>query len=314
MKNKRFHIIKKLLALPICLMLFSCVKEDMSECSRDIRVYFTLPAQGDAINPADVDRMHLYVFSDNGYFVGEYRNDGIANFGSDYYINCSDLPPGNYRFIAWGGMDEISYSTSPVQFVKGETTFDEALLVLNRSGNILSTSPHPLFYGDLPTVAVTDQTTQRFDMPLTQITNTVTIRTVGLPADADTYTFNITDSNGAYGFDSSFASPSGATFTYTVTCTKDGANQLHATLTVLRLSADRRTPQLQIYNQTADTPLYPVGTQSGDLIGLILKAYPQNNFDTTHTYEIVLTFTADFKVTVAINGWQVRDEGNTVIE
>ena len=317
--NKRPYSYKIATLFVCTLLLSSCVKEDMSKCPEQIRVYFTLPTGvgNDAINPADVDRMHLYVFNQNGYYTGEYRDDHIAHFSFDYYIDCSDLKPGKYRFIAWGGKDERYYTTAPASFVKGKTTFNEALLMLEHPGNTVSTTLHHILHSDIPATVVTNQKIQRFDMPLAQLSNTINIHTIGLPALVNSYRFNIADNNCTYKFDSSFAPHSDATFTYTAPCIKDEANQLHATLNVLRLAANRHTPQLQIYNETADKVLYPLGTQSGDLIGLILNAYPQNNFETTHTYDIILTFTGDlatgFIVTITINGWQVHDQNEEVL-
>jgi hypothetical protein len=156
-------------------------------------------------------------------------------------------------------------------------------------------------------------------MPLAQLSNTISISTKGLPASTSAYTFKVTDNNCTYHFNGSFALHSHASFTYTAPCTKDGANQLLSTLHVLRLTANRRTPQLEIYNKTAGTVLYPTGTQSGDLIGLILSAYSQNiDFDTTHTFDIVFTFTGDestgFDVDITVNGWKVQDNDNELVE
>ena len=307
------HIFQKITILSVfTLLLFSCTKEDMSDCPTEIRVYFTFTPQ--TINPANVDRMHLYVFSHDGYFVDEYLDNDIARFSTDYYIDCSGLQPGNYRFIAWGGKDDRYYATAPAYFVKGQTTFHEALLMLQHPGNTLSTPEYHLFHAALPANVLAIQKLQTFYMPLVQLSNTINISTIGLQEDADAYRFNITDINCSYHFDSSFASHSHEPVTYTAPCTKDGASQLHASLNVLRLAANRRTPQLEIYNETTGKALYPVNTQSGDLIGLILSAYPHNDFDTTHNYDIVFNFTTDLKVNITVNGWQVHDQEGELIE
>ena len=304
-------------------LLSSCLKENMSNCPEQIRVYFTFTTidtytgEGDdPINPDDVDRMRLFIFSDMGYYLGEYHDEYITGFSTEYYIDCSDLLPGKYSFIAWGGMDEYCYATAPELFEKGKTTFDEALVMLNHNGN----SVHHIFHSDLP-VTVTNDKVQRFDMPLAQLSNTINIHTVGLPADNYQYSFNITDNNDIYHFDRSFAtSVKDANFTYTAPCTKDGMHQLHSTLNVLRLAENRHTPQLQIYNESTGTVLYPFGAHSGDLIGLIKSAYPENDFDKTHTYNIVLVFgipgdgNTNFTLTVFINGWQVRDQNVDLVE
>ena len=315
MKTK-LHTFRTIATMLISTLLFyACLKDDRSICPEEIQVYFTFPT---TINPADIDRMHLYIFNDKGYFLDEYRDDNITNFSTEYYITCTGLLPANYRFIAWGGKDELYYSTSPLPFTKGETTFDEALLMLKHPGGVVLAPPHHIFHSDLEATVVYGHIIQRFYMPLAQLSNTINISTIGLPASANAYTFNIKDNNCSYKFDRSFASHSHGTFTYTAPCTKDGAGQLHSTLKVMRLSADRRTPRLEIYNETTGAPLYPVGTQSGDLIGLILSAYPQNNFETTHKYDIVLTFTGDdttgFTVTVSVNGWLIHDQNGELIE
>ena len=314
--------IYKIATLFVCtLLLSSCMKEDMLKCPEKIRVYFTLPTgtgNDEAINLANVDRMHLYVFDEKGYFLGEYRDNNIFNFNADYYIEYpGGLPPGNYHFIAWGGKDENQYTTSPSLFIKGQTTIDEALLMFEHPNNVVTTKLHHIFHAELPATVFPTQNIQSFYMPLTQISNTINIRTVGLPADNNDYTFIITDNNCTYTFDSWFASHSHEAFTYSAPCIKNDAGQLSSSLNVLRLSANRRTPQLKILNKTTGKVLYPVGTQSGDLIWLILAAYPQNNFDKTHTYNIVLTFTGDdstgFNVTISINGWLVNDQDEDLI-
>jgi hypothetical protein len=319
--KKNTQIFQSITALLICMLpLSSCIKDNVTNCPKHIRLYFTfLPHAGNnAANPADVDIMHVYAFNDKGRFVSEYRDGHITHFNADYYIDCSDLRPGKYRFIAWCGKDEQSHSITPASFIKGQTTFDEAQMKFEHPEYIVSTSPHYIFHAELTAAVVSNQDIQRFYLPLTQISNIINIRTVGLPSDANVYTFNIADDNCTYKFDCSFASHSLTTFTYTAPCTKDEAGQLNSTLNMLRLTANRRTPQLQIYNETTGTVLYPVGKQSGDLIGLILNAYPQNDFETTHTYDIVLTFSGDestgFTITVAVNGWQVRNQNGELIE
>ena len=313
--KQKLYLILFAVTFVCALLVFSCTKEDFSKCPKDLRVYFSLT--NPQSNPEDVDRMHLYVFNDRGYFQDEYRDDRITHFSPDYYMTCSNLLSGKYRFIAWAGKDENHYATTPASFVKDKTTFEEALLTLKHPGGLVSTPQHTLFHSDLP-VTVVNEKGQRFYMPLSQITNTIHISTVGLPTDDNAYLFYIVDNNCTYSFDNSFAShlahSVNETFTYTTSCTKAENRQLNASLQVMRLAANRRVPRLEIYNKTAGKALYPVGDQSGDLIGLILRANPQNNFETTHTYDIILHFSGDestgFKVSITINGWEVKEQDN----
>jgi hypothetical protein len=233
-------------------------------------------------------------------------------------VDCSDLLPGNYQFIAWAGMDENFYSLAPMPFVKGKTRIEDALLMLEHSGNIVSANLHHLFYSEIP-ATVTYEKVQRFLMPLAQLTNTIRIWTDGLPTDSDTFTFNINDNNSDYTLDGSFVNAiSDKRFTYTASCIKSGSQQLHSTLRVMRLSADRRTPRLQIFNETNQVALYPFDSQSDDLIGMILKSNPKNDFDAVHIYDIILTKSnpgdANFTFEIHINGWKVINDDNTLVE
>jgi len=316
-------------ALPIAILLVyglaltSCLKENLSDCPEDIRVYFDIStrADGDAINPKNVDRMNLYVFNHKGYYLCEYVDEQIDDFDDKYYIDCSDLLPGKYRFIAWGGMDRDFFSATPIQFEKGKTTFDEALLMLTHLDGIISTPVHHLFHSELP-ATVTYSKVQRFKMPLIQITNTVNVRTVGLPADSYAYTYEITGDNCTYQFDGEFVKCSHGyahhdehdDFKYVAPCTKDEAAQLHSTLNVMRLSKDFPTVQLKIYDE-AGTILYPTGNKSGNLIELITKANPKNDFDATHNYDIVLAFNeSDLSLTIYINGWKVKEDSGQLVD
>ena len=309
--NRIPHIFHAIGLLLVSTLFLSCHNEDMaSNCFRDIRIYFTYSPL--SMNPADVDRMHLYFFNQEGYYVGECSDNNIVRFSTEYYIEYFGLKPGNYRFIAWGGKDERFYTVTPAPFVKGKTTFGEAMLMLEHPGNKITTPIRHLFHSNIYATVTYDQK-QHFTMPLTQLSNTINISTVGLPSDENSYVFDIKDNNCTYTFNGSFEPNAHSIFSYTAPCTKDEAGQLHSSLNVLHLAANRRIPQLQIYNQTATKALYPANNQqSGDLIELILSAYKQNDFDTTHTYDIVLTFTGDettgFDVTVTINGWKVQQQ------
>ena len=329
--NRKSKIIRKLRLTTVgcaMLLLSSCLKEDMKNCPEQIRVYFDVstPARGTKIEPEDVDRMNLFVFNHKGYYLCEYRDERIIGFTpEEYYIDCSDLLPGKYHFIAWAGKDEQFYTIEPDTFERGKTRFEDALLMLEYRNNVVSqeTEPiHHLFHSELP-ATVTNEKVQRFTMPLKQQTNTINIRTELLPATADVFSFNIIDNNSDYTFEGAFANAvSDKTFTYTAPCTKDGADQLRSTLNVMRLSAERRTPKLQILNKTTGKLLYPHGIYSGDLVDLILKANPENDFDATHIYDIVLRFEngfepedpANISITIEINGWVVRGQDDNLVE
>ena len=318
-------IVDKLLLIAILLvhgfLLTSCLKENMSGCPEEIRVYFDIStrAGNDAINPTNVDRMNLYVFNHKGFYLSEYSDEQINNFGPDYFIDCSDLLPGKYRFIAWGGMDEVLFSTVPASFEKGKTTFDEAFLVLEHSDGIVFSPMHHLFHSDL-SVTVTNSKIQQFLMPISQQTNTITVRTMGLWTNPDhVYTYEIIDDNCTYQFDGSFAeyahvhhkiSKEPYEFKYQMsTHPNDREGQLNVTLTVMRLTENRQ-PKIKIIDENTNDTLF-----SYDLIKLI-KKIPNVEIGITHDYVIDLLFVynVDPTVTVYINGWKLQDEETQLVD
>ena len=306
------------LLLAFVLLLAACTKDDYAQCPGEVKIFFSLLSSES--NPLEVDQMHLYIFNNCGTYLREYRDNAISRFDAQYFLDCPNLAPGSYRFVAWAGKENGCYATTPAPFIPGKTTYKEALLLLKHAGGVVESPMHHLFHSELQ-VAVTNQKDQRFTMPLTQLTNTIRVRIEGLPLENNTYILRIADNNCAYTFDRSFAlhegHPSGETITYTTHCTQDDSGHLNATLRVMRLMGSRRIPQLAIVNQADGKLLFPLDDQSGDLIEMILEAYTPN-FDTTHTYDIVLRFFEDdstgLKVTVSINGWDVQSEENELID
>ena len=324
--DKKTYIFLKVVALLFCTMIFSTCKtfieEDMSDCPEEIHVYFDVEPYnifGD-MDTDELDRMSLFVFDDKGVYLREYVDNDIDAFNENYYIDCSNLLPGNYSFIAWGGKhedyeikivqkqlqkldeeeeeedDEEEDEEEPIIFIKGKTTFDEALLMLNHTEGIVS-MPVPHIFHSYMSIKIDRSKIQRIDMPLMQLSNTINILLKGLQSNAsDVHTVNITDNNNVYHFDGDFANEpdDDDTFKYTQTfeITSEGYG---ASLTVMRL-AEERTPKLQISNQSANI-LFPSNALSipDNLVDMINLRYPQSeypdfDFDKKNRYDIVITF------------------------
>jgi len=327
MNTKIPDMIPKIAMALVCVLLLStCIREDWSTCPDDIRVYFDISplAGGDLINPDDIDRMRLFVFSQEGIYLSEYRDDNIDEFNANYYISCNDLLPGDYRFIAWGGVDEDFYSVyaEPIDFVEGVTTFNQAftqLLMPPNPDNIFTeTVPH-IFHGELA-VKVLKERSQRFVMPLRQFSNTVIMyaRFDNDISENHIFEFSITDNNSTFGFDRSFASdPDDDDFTFRTRHTTlskiNELNYFETSLNVMRLSPVRPSHRLRIYSVTLGREVFPIGTESDDLIELIrysnIENYPVYDFEAKHNHEIIFEFhggPTEVSVTVTILPWRVR--------
>ncbi len=293
-----------LLALLLPIFFSGCIKEDMSDCPTGLKVYFTYEPATYArtgINPAEVDRIDLFLFDTQGIFRGVWT-DETPRLSPDYFMTIPNPPEGNCRFVAWGGLHGC-YSVQPAIFTVGKTTFDEAIMALDHASGKIEAGLQPLFFATKDTRILTSRGGNQINMPLVQAYNTLNLTTENLLANGDTYRFTIKDNNGKYKFDYSFAPDSD--FIYTTTCNKDEQGQLQSTLNVLRLEGDRH-PVIEITNETKGTILY-----REDLVKLI-NAAGQIDYGTTHAFDIHLKF--GMEVSVSINGWQVVLDGNIILK
>lgn len=283
------------------VLLQSCVGEDNSGCAPgSIKVYFSyLTTYGQwLVDPAEVNRVHLFVFDENGVFVGEWT-DRNPEMSLTYYMELP-LPYGTYQFVCWAGMDE-SYTLTPDPLVKKQTRMDDCLLSLNRFDlNTVAHTPNHLFYGLLPE-GVVNKPQCSFTIELKKMTNTINVTTEGLENTENDYHLTIDDKNGDYDFNASLAS--NAALQYITPCLKDGQGQPYASLRVLVLDENRPSPVLTLKNTTLNKNVF-----SANLIDLILKLRKQAmtvDFDNIHTYHIHLRFAAGIGVIVTVNGWEL---------
>lgn len=287
-----------LASLLLPLLLAGCIKEDFSDCLTGLKVYFTHEPGTlirTSIDHSEVDRLDLFVFDDAGIFRGIWTDEN-PKLSSDYYMTIPNLPEGNYTFVAWDG-DHPPYSISTT-FIVGQTTINEAIFSLEHQMGEVENDMLQLFHASKQEY-VYNTRDQKVYVPLVQLHNTINLTTEGLPLDGNTYQMTISDNNGKYYFDNSFA-PSGD-FTYKTSCAKDAQGQLSATLNILKLAADR-SPIFKIYNVTQGSVLF-----EANLITL-LNRIGNIDYDTQHTFDIHIKFTTDMKAIIAINGWQVTED------
>lgn len=280
------------------VLLTGCIKEDLSKCPTGIKVYFTYLTTyaGSKIDPVEVNRMNLYLFDSEG-ILRTVVCDENPNISPEYYLTVNNLPAGEYRFVAWGNLRGC-FSAYPADFSIGETTFEQALLLFDHT-EVASLIEEPLFFAYLSAEQVTTAREQRFYMPIAEQTNTIRLTTEGLPLNDDSYCFTVTDNNGRYKFDNSYALDN--YFTYPAPCDKDEQGQPATSLNVLKLAAGRQV-KIELYNETAAISCY-----TANLIELLdargVDYALQNDFD------IHLIFRTDMKVDVSIDNWLITEEG-----
>lgn len=287
----------------------SCIRENLDDCPparSSLRVYFSydFDLATKAVSEKDIENVYLYVFDKDDQFVLSKWEHNVQ-LNENEYIDL-ELPPGSYNIVAWFNQGE-HYKTNPTTdgFLEGKTLRTDAQLYLDLSSeNSVSTELPHLLYGGLSNIVVSGVTDHRYTIPVQQNTYRINLTVEGLPTTPDTYATVISDNNGSYNFDNSFAPCT--EFQYIKTTRFGDNSQLKTSTVVLRLG-DERKPILKFLNETSQENLF-----AGDLIALIKEANKYGaslDFKKTHEFDILLTFNADMSVTVTVNGWKyIPDE------
>jgi len=296
------------------IFLSSCIAEDMSNCPPDnfVLQFVLVPHEGnDGIINESLYTAKLFVFNAADTLVATYHIDVKPELNK-IYVPDWGLLPGKYTYVAW-----INYNRGPFEVdpaILGETTRTQMLLrhLIPKSSIVDNTQETPILcFGQLAGDLL-DTPNQLITIPVMQFTNKINLTMKGLKNELFTrasteinhqYEFAITDNNGVYGFDGEFIHHDH--FTYSTTKYAD-SDTLNASLTVLKL-AENRQPVVTVTNQTTGVQIF-----TGNLVQYILASNPNNDFDTTHVYDIVIDFgdgEMDIPVTITINGW-VLDSAN----
>lgn len=300
----------------LLLCAASCIREDWGICTREASRSVVLsfePGDGDLWNAGTysgaADQATLYVYDLDGRFLAMQTWHNLQ-FGREYPLGV-DLPDGTYNFVVWVNHEHPCFEI-PAFFnypeVKPGKAESELLLQIPPHGIVNYALPQ-LLHGKLDYETVTGNHT--LVVPLTQMTNAVVLSVEGLERTRDDYTFTIADDNGAYDFDGRFA-PSSA-FRYTADASfNSGLLSLCATITVMKLAADRN-PVITLDNRTSGQTIYPsYAGQEASLVRLIQKAYGGAgfDFDRRHVFYIVISFDAQMTATVTVDGWKVVESND----
>ena len=92
--------------------------------------------------PSEVKSVNLYVYDKEGVFIKKYTGQGDELSSPDYYITL-DLPAGNYRLVAWCGLENegaTEESFSVAEPVPGISHIEDLTCMLNAIGGPVSYS------------------------------------------------------------------------------------------------------------------------------------------------------------------------------
>jgi hypothetical protein len=311
--QKIFHFFT--IALLLAFVFQSCIKDDLSGCTKEKQVYFSYRAASYAsesddvvkvgIDPTDVERMDLYIFDENGLFVKKVTDESPA-MGLNYYMTVPDLKSGKYKFVAWGNLED-RYTILPEKLIPGKTSIEELLVYLNgiidQTVDESSAPLSPLFYAthkekELEVNAMTDQ---NFQLDMVQDTYTINVSIIGLDEETlntNDFELEIYDNNDKYKFDNDFVQSD--FFTYSSPCTQVN-DTLSSSLAVMRLT-DNRKPILRVVNTQTEESLVET-----DLVKLLLTPNDTRaKIDFSYQYEFNIKYVLDAAfaiVAIKINGW-----------
>jgi len=206
-----------LAAVALCCLSSSCdsaIYDDEGDCSVTYRVAFRYDRNmkwADAF-AREVKSVHLYAFDPSGTLVWQQSERGEA-LAADGYAMTLDLPAGDYRLVAWCGLENDGgrgESFTVPEARVGQTRLEELQCRLNRqydaTGAYCREKLYPLFHGmrDVNLPANDDGGEYTYTMDLTKDTNHVRIilqQLSGEPVDERDFTFRIEEENGRMNYD-----------------------------------------------------------------------------------------------------------------
>lgn len=217
--KRKGRIMMAVIAAIISCALSSCdnaIYDDEGDCDVTYRLKFLYDRNmkwADAF-PHEVKSVRLYAFDKTGILVWQHSEKGDILKTDGYNINLP-LPAGDYRLIAWCGLDndgERQESFSVPQARVGETRIEELKCSLYRkhdaTGAYSDEKLYPMFHGmiDINLPATDDGGDYPYTMDLTKDTNHVRIilqHLSGEPVDINRFSFRIEEENGLMNYDNS---------------------------------------------------------------------------------------------------------------
>lgn len=333
-------------SLMAMLLLSSCDKSFIfdyeGDCSVTYRVNFKYDLNLKWANAFsnEVGSVRLYAFNEEGVLVKEYDRTGEELKNDDFSITI-DLNPGDYKLLAWCGIDNPDAKQNfdiPVT-TPGVTTIHQVTCQLKRYEDELNKAYSAdrlefMFHGRLD-VNLPDASNTGgeflYTIPLTKDTNHVRVvlqHLSGEDLDVSQFSFRIEDANGFYAHDNSVLDDDLLTYrSYSktqgeATIVKDNATKAAVTsktaiadMSVARLMADRNQKMiLTVTNDKgediAKIPVIDYALLTKDYYEEAYghKMSDQEFLDREDEYIMTLFLDEDYKwyeAEIFINSWRV---------
>lgn len=158
----------------ICLALllahFSCesIHETLSECRLYVDFRYDYNMEFADVFADRVDRIDVFIFDRDGKFILQKTEQGERLAAGNYRMPL-DLPLGEYRISAWGGMSD---DFEMPRLVVGQSTPEDLTVKMKREATLIHNKElHPLWYGEPVTVDFTGHSEQTETVRLVKDTN-----------------------------------------------------------------------------------------------------------------------------------------------
>jgi hypothetical protein len=308
-----FTLFRLALAAALLSGLGSCIKSNNEDCV-DPRgnVRLTVGLRTDAIPVrADetgyrIDSLNVYVFDADERYVTFAEGGKYTGQEYEFFL---DLPAGDYHFVVWTNHGN-SYKTNmtTAQIESRSASLDELELYLDHGGETLTDLIPDLLHGMVRGKTIVGDRQNHVEIAMNPATHTINMTVKGLPPTADAFDFTITDNHSRYTFDNQPIEGQDD-FQYTHTALYNSGN-LYSTIKTLTLNKNRH-PHFVLTRRSvtgaADERIF-----DESLTQTILNAYAASgqtvDFETTHTFDIVLSFNANMGVMVSVNGWEYTQQ------
>lgn len=202
--------IARKLGYGICLALllahFSCdsIHETLPECRLYVDFRYDYNMEFADVFAGRVDRIDVFIFDKDGKFIMQKTGQGERLAAGNYRM-LLDLPLGEYRISAWGGMSD---DFEMPRLVVGQSTPEDLTVKMKREATLIHDKElHPLWYGEPITVNFTGHREQTETVRLVKNTNKFRFILqklgAGTALDPDDCLFEIHADNGYCAWDNS---------------------------------------------------------------------------------------------------------------
>ena len=327
MKISTYRVLLGLAIALLGITFGGCTKEDESDCFETLELAFNFNKKGTECFDSEVSSLAVFVFDEQGVFVGRWDENDNSKFTSDYTMRLP-LPAGEYSCIAWGGLGGQHFNvgcgttralTSPVV---GQTTMNDLLLRLKcqtatlygEEKEVLDYQPASLFYGSVRNIELVAGAGQKkAGISLQKNSTQIRLTLIGLPlptrnpfTQLDLY---FESSNGGYAFDNSIDNNNSCITHLAQGTTVDANNRMYTNLYTHRML--KSDPHRLMIRDNRDNSTYFEADLMKDYILKNPQYTTQAAIDQEDLFDIVLEFDPYVGVSVTVNGWDVT--GNEII-